>query len=384
MKTSERHIHIVSFNVPLPADYGGVIDVFGRIRALHDMGVHIHLHCFTYGRKPQPLLDELCDEVRYYERCMKWWLLFSFRPFIVASRPALDIIHNIQYDDYPVLLEGLHCCDLLQHMAHSHHNARPVVVRMHNIEHQYYRLLARSERNPLRKAYLFIESIKLRAYLPILKQASAILSISSTDDQYLRQRFPNSCHLMHPSHLYGDATSEFHPITGRGKYVLYHANLSVAENEQAALWIINHVHAKQDWRLVIAGKSPSETLTKCIASQPNVELVSSPDHDTMRSLVQEAHICLMITFQATGLKLKLLHSLFLSRFCIANSLMVAGTDLDEACLVADSSTEINRYIQSLFSKDFTISDIQKRQEVIGKQYDNMYNANLLLNVIASI
>ena len=28
------HLHIVSFNVPLPADYGGIIDVFYRLKSL--------------------------------------------------------------------------------------------------------------------------------------------------------------------------------------------------------------------------------------------------------------------------------------------------------------------------------------------------------------
>ena len=30
----EKHLHIVAFNVPLPANYGGVIDVFYRLKAL--------------------------------------------------------------------------------------------------------------------------------------------------------------------------------------------------------------------------------------------------------------------------------------------------------------------------------------------------------------
>ena len=33
------HLHIVSFNVPWPADYGGVIDVNYRIKALWASGV---------------------------------------------------------------------------------------------------------------------------------------------------------------------------------------------------------------------------------------------------------------------------------------------------------------------------------------------------------
>ena len=45
------HLHIVTFNVPWPADYGGVIDVYYRVKALSEMGVRVHLHCYTYGRE---------------------------------------------------------------------------------------------------------------------------------------------------------------------------------------------------------------------------------------------------------------------------------------------------------------------------------------------
>jgi len=31
-------LHIISFNIPYPPDYGGVMDVFYKIKALHDLG----------------------------------------------------------------------------------------------------------------------------------------------------------------------------------------------------------------------------------------------------------------------------------------------------------------------------------------------------------
>ena len=56
----EQRLHIVSFDVPFPPNYGGVVDVFYKIRALHKLGVKIHLHCFEYGRGEQKELDKYC------------------------------------------------------------------------------------------------------------------------------------------------------------------------------------------------------------------------------------------------------------------------------------------------------------------------------------
>ena len=65
----EKHLHIVTHNVPWPADFGGVIDIFYKIKALHQLSVKIHLHCFTYNHnEPQNELNKYCEEVFYYKR----------------------------------------------------------------------------------------------------------------------------------------------------------------------------------------------------------------------------------------------------------------------------------------------------------------------------
>ncbi len=44
----DKHLHIISFDIPYPPNYGGVIDVYFKIRTLHELGIKIHLHCFEY------------------------------------------------------------------------------------------------------------------------------------------------------------------------------------------------------------------------------------------------------------------------------------------------------------------------------------------------
>jgi hypothetical protein len=90
----DKHLHIISFNVPYPADYGGVVDVFYRLKALHAAGVKIHLHCFSYGRVEAPELNQFCEEVVYYQRSMSFINQFSGLPFIVKSRSNSELLQN--------------------------------------------------------------------------------------------------------------------------------------------------------------------------------------------------------------------------------------------------------------------------------------------------
>ena len=133
------HLHIVSFNVPWPADYGGVIDVYYRIVALSKAGVKIHLHCYTYGREEAEELEQWCEEVCYYPRETGLRHQLEWRPYIVASRCSKALLHRLQQDDLPILLEGLHNCLLLERLAGK---GRRITVRAHNVEHYYYTSLA--------------------------------------------------------------------------------------------------------------------------------------------------------------------------------------------------------------------------------------------------
>src|SRR5437764_5791395 len=104
---SEKHLHIVTHNVPWPVDFGGLIDLFYKIKILHQLGVKTHLHCFTQGRPEQPELNKYCESVQYYQREKKI-SRFSFSlPFIVNSRNCKALIDDLQKDDYPVLLVGI-------------------------------------------------------------------------------------------------------------------------------------------------------------------------------------------------------------------------------------------------------------------------------------
>ena len=131
---TEKHLHIVTHDVPWPADFGGVVDLFYKIKTLHQYGIKIHLHCFTSKRPEQPELDKYCESVAYYPR-NKSISAVSFRlPFIVSSRKSAALITALQRDDYPVLLEGIHCTYPL--FSGALHN-RKVLVRLHNAEFEY-------------------------------------------------------------------------------------------------------------------------------------------------------------------------------------------------------------------------------------------------------
>jgi len=150
---TRKSIHIIAFDVPYPPNYGGIIDVFYKLKSLHQQGVSIVYHCFYYTghNPPTKELEKYCDAVYYYQRKKHIGkLLMSKYPFIVASRSNKKLLANLVKDDHPILFEGIQCCYYLNHPLLKN---RKKIVRTHNIEHDYYLGLAKSEKNKAKKVY---------------------------------------------------------------------------------------------------------------------------------------------------------------------------------------------------------------------------------------
>ncbi len=364
---TEKRIHIVSFDIPYPANYGGVIDVFYKLKSLHKLGWKIHLHCFVYGRQPSAMLNSFCERVSYYHRDISKSKLFLKIPYIVCSRNNKLLIEALLEDNDPIIFEGLHTTyglldDRLQ--------GRKVIVRAHNIEHEYYRNLGLSENNLFKRYYFNNEATKLETYEPILNLTSGIASISRADQEYFNKK-------------YGDKSfyvSAFHPYDklsipdGLGKYILYHANLSVSENHKAVMYLIKNVFNSLKMPVKIAGYHPKSELRLAIKGNSTIELIENPSNEKMDQLIKEAQIHVLPSFQSTGIKLKLLAALFSGRHVITNSTMIAGTGLDTLCEIADDPIIIKEMIEKLFDAPLSLIEKNKRAAFLNEEFSNLENA----------
>ncbi len=359
-----KAINIISFDVPYPANYGGVIDVFYKIKRFHNKGIKVHLHCFEYGRGEQTELNNYCYSVNYYKRKTGISSQISSIPYIVKSRIAEELKNNLLKNDFPILFEGLHCCFLLDDETFK---KRFKIVRNHNIEHDYYNELAKIETNPIKRKYFKTEAKKLNQFESILKNANLCLAISDNDFNYFKKTYPNN-KFIHVPCFHFNENIKVKP--GKGDYVLYHGNLSVSENINAAKFIINNLFQSIDIPLKIAGLNPDDDLISLINKYAHIDLIKNPSDQEMSELMANAQINLLYTEQATGLKLKLLNSLFNGRHCIVNSKMVKGTSLANTCLVEDDTNKLKELILNTFSIEISENEIEKRKSILLRDYSN--------------
>lgn len=372
------YLHIVAFDIPYPANYGGVIVIYNQIKALHEQGVKVILHCFQYGdRKPAPELSQYCHEVYYYKRSRSLIWQLSFLPFIMQTRRNRSLLRRLKKDNHPILFEGMHTAGFVWKKSLR---GRQKLVRMHNVEWQYYESLSQltPATEPFEKAYYFIESIKLQRTEPwVVLHADELITISTNDQAYYKEMKSNVHYI-----------PAFHPNirvesqTGRGEYVLFHGKLSVPDNERAAIWMMEEVFADNfAIPLVIAGLEPSERLKEVARRYEHVRLVENPDEREMNNLITKAHINLLVSSQSAGVKLKLINALFRGRFCIVNEAMVSGSGLAKLCYVRNSAAAMRQTIEALINAPFEQSRIEERRAVLETAYSNQENAKKLMSLI---
>ena len=369
-------LNLISINIPWPANYGGVIDIYYKIKALHDCGVKVILHCFEYERPHAPELEDVCEDVYYYRRRTGIISNMTFLPYNVYSRKDKRLIDNLLKNDYPILFEGLHTCYYLNDKRLKN---RFKIFRECNIEHDYYREIGKVERNILKKCFFFIEAMRFKWYQRNVEGAELMIAVSQTDTDYLQKEFPGNRIEFVPC-FHGN--NEITATAGQTDFILYHGKLSVKENEKAAMYLIENVFSKMSpYRCIIAGMNPSVMLQKAASRYNNILIEKNPSVEKINELISVAQINLMVTFQGTGLKLKLLNSLFAGRHVVVNSMMLTGSGLDSLCHIADDDEKMIEICRKLMNEPFSADTLDERRKLLFPVFSNEYQAKKLIEMI---
>ena len=367
-----EYVHIVCLDCPEPVDYGGAIDMYHKVLSLQSIGKKIILHYFNYkaGRAINELAN-ICEQIYSYKR--KKFVASGFtQPYIVGSRIDKVLVKRLNDDDYPVILEGIHCSGILPYLKET----KKVVIRIHNDEAVYYQNLAIAESNALKKAYYKTEARLLKKYQQRLKKHYPLACLSLADAGIFKSEY----HFQNVSFIPCFVPwQQLNSKTGKGEFFLYHGNMTIKENEAAAIWLIENVFNQLNLPFVIAGKGISERV-KSKVSNPHIKLISDPSTEDLNILIRTAHANVLPSMNATGVKLKLLHALFEGRFCFTNEAGIKGSGLEDVVETNESAESWIEAVKKSVNADFDEQLIQQRNKLLDL-YNNKTNAEKLSELL---
>lgn len=363
-------LNVISFDVPYPADYGGVIDVYYKLKALKEEGLAIALHCFYYGRAEQEQLKELCAEVHYYPRRTGLMAQLSATPYIVSSRKDPSLLKQLAKDEAPILFEGLHTT---YYLGHHKLKGRKTAVRIHNREEEYYRALFSQSKSIYKKSFYGIESQKLKYFENRLSNSDVLFCLSKAEQEHYSSIHPDVRYLpvFHPYRKREESTIKH--ILEQG---VYFGNLAVEENIEAVGFLLE-VFDELNYPLKIVGRGATSHLLKKIDECRQAEYLGEISDSDLKRILGESKVCCLPTPQSTGIKLKWVQALHQANEIILNREMLADEHFKAHCYLANSKAEWKDQLEMVFSSELDEDKIRERMKIAVERFDNKKSAILL-------
>jgi len=363
-------LHIISLDNPFPPVYGGIIDIFYKIKALRSLGYKIHLHCFVNTIPIENTELELLVEQIYYYKNKKTILNFlSLKPFSVNSRFDKKLTLNLKKINAPVLFESLKVASIVDADI-----LEKKILRMHNIEHDYFFGIAKSESNWAMKFMYYLEGVKYQIFESQIRKFDEVITLSVKENNYVTEKIKTSNYIpLFHGNLTVKDLSEF------GRYAVYSGDMRTSDNRKAVRFLIDIFNEMKNYQLVIAVSDNFDFVEKLIDKSEYITLVKLKNYNHLQEILADAHINVMVSFQESGTKLKLVNALFNSRHCLINKNMVDDDRILDICTLASEKEGFITALQQL--KNTPYKDFQTRKKVLDEVFDDKKNAQKLASLI---
>jgi glycosyltransferase involved in cell wall biosynthesis len=378
MTFTGKKVLVVAPDFPYPANHGGRLDIWGRIRALKQLGFKIDLVATTKDKiAPSEIevVKQYIDNIYICERVNRIIDIFSLWPLQLRSRRSLEKIKFKDNYDFAIL-ESQYVFPI---MSNSTLHAKEYILRLHNDEVIYFQELAESVSIGWKKAYYLVESYKFKLLDPeLFKHIKNIMFISKDEmEKYQKKNYEINSNFLPPP------ISDKHcQVPLESRKVLFIGSLFMNNNQEAIKWYINKVHPLltdiEGYEFMIVGNSKGkclEWLYSLVQNDKHIHIYDSPQDLT--KFYEESCVFANSMLHGAGVKLKTIEAITNGLPVVSTTIGNQGTGLvdKEHIIIADEPILYADYIRELLVNDGKGKNIVKNAQ---KYLSEHYNQKLLL------
>lgn len=373
-----------------PPHDGGTVATVRCLRGLAEAGADVTLlsmrtekHPFTDAPDIEGHYHYLADyrEIHVNTRINPLFmilnLLFSDKPYDLVRFRSQTFIQALRSLLRDTRFDIIHCEGLALALYLDEikkHTGAPVVLRAHNLEHRIREMMAASEKSPLRKAYLYNLSRRLKK---LEKKAAlgfdAVVPISEPDNMWFSSVIPDSPVFLSVS---GADDAEYIPEPETNNLrVGFIGSLNWQPNAEGIKWFIESV-----WPCVLK-KIPGATLHIAGRGLSRNETILPVGHNIFnegepedaRNFMASNHVLISPIFTGSGIRIKIIDAMSTGRPVVATSVAASGLKAEhgrELALADDADAFCEALVRYLRNPELRYSSGKAAVELVRTEYDN--------------
>lgn len=365
---NSKKILVLAPEAICPANTGGRIVVFNKIKYLAELGYDIVLFCIVDSDREAKFQNKILRKLKirsYSYNRNKHKIINLFKslslPYSVASRNNRDlkkdlasIINNEQINIIDVEFPQM-AINIIDNKLIQSKNIK-VILNQHNIEYRTMQNIGNTFSNPLKRCVFKFDAMRLKKFENKLYYSdifNAYTFLSSNDFQLFKRDNPT---IKVPCRVFGIG-AEKHRIWNKNadsKNVIIVGKMSYQPNIEGVLWFVKEVwpivkRESPDSKLYIVGKDPVESLT----SIKDRSVVVTGTVDSVTPYYENSGVVAIPIFSGGGVKTKLIEAASYGMPIITTPSGVLGTDFsnDEQVIVTKNNKVFARNIIAALNKD---------------------------------
>lgn len=320
----------VSQEAPYPPTHGGRVDIWRRIRGLHELGHSIDLVTWMFDDVKKSEIDAAYEQLEQYTTSTsiypmrrRWTSIFHRLLWALAGWPShmaarilsqnryLELrarAHLLQAD--AVILDGIHGFWVASRLSST--LSVPLIYRSHNREFFYLTNQRRLARGLRQFIALSLSTVGLRRReRQAHKESQVVLDISKNDLDFWRSEgFSNGIWL--PPLM--DSETIQHSFSETTVDFAYIGNLVTPNNVSGVLWFIEDVwplilERKPDATIVIGGSNPTAEIFAACRSATGVTLVANVADP--KDILLQGRVLVNPIWMSSGVNIKMIDMLSL-------------------------------------------------------------------------
>lgn len=352
-------------DLPLPANNGTRLRTWALLRAQAAEGHSISLLAFTRPGEASDAvmasLGQVCREVVLVPLAMgslsaevnlgaRIGALTRARPYSVERFVSADMRRlareRLETNELDVVF-----CDVFT-SVNVPDTRLPILINHENVEHIILRRYCDVERNPARRAYAWLEHVKMRRWeRRVCARARMSLACSGVDAQTLQRLCPTTPFVTAPNIVELDGMNAGAPAE-EPSTILFQGGMDWLPNRDAVDFFANAIFPRirtlaPEARVVVAGRNPSPDFVASFAHVPGMCFTGTvPD---MRPVIASAAVSVAPLRIGSGTRVKIIEAAALGKPVVSTRIGAEGLDFvdGEEIVLADDPVRFAEAVADL-------------------------------------